>query len=257
VLVEAGVDGFFVCGTNGEGPLLTDDEVVDATRAVAGVAEGRRVIPQVGRPSTEASRVLLGRTLDAGATAVAVVTPYFFDLTEEGALGHYGGLLAAAGGAAVYAYVIPAYARNDLEPALVGRLAAQGLAGIKDSTKSARRHREYVALREKAPGGRFETFVGDDAMTLEALRMGSSGAVPALANVRPELFAELVAAAERGDAAAAEHLQEAISGTRQTLRGSGIATLKHGVAELMRARGVPYGESVRSPLPRHTTAVAA
>jgi 4-hydroxy-tetrahydrodipicolinate synthase len=251
VLAEAGVDGFFVCGTNGEGPLLTDDEVVEATRAVARVAAGRWVIPQVGRPATKGSSILLQRTLDAGANAVAVVTPYFFELTEEGAMEHYGQLIAAAGSAPVYAYAIPAYAHNDLEPALVARLAAEGLAGIKDSTKSPERHRAYIALREGAPGGRFETFVGADALTLEAWRMGSSGAVPALANVRPELFVELVAAAEDGDAGRADELQEAVSATRQTLRGSGIATLKHGVADLMAGRGVAYRDDVRSPLPRH------
>ena len=248
LLAERGADGFFVCGTNGEGPLLADDEVVAATRAVARGASGRRVIPQAGRPSTAASRVLLERVIEAGADAVAAITPYFYAAGDEELVEHYGTLAAAAGPVPLYAYAIPAYARNDVEPALAERLARGGLAGIKDSTKSLERHAAYVAVRAAAPGGRFDTFVGDDGLALAALRLGSSGAVPALANVRPDLFRALVAAAddERADA-----LQRQIAEERAAVRGVGVATLKHAVAELMARTGVRYDARVRAPLPRH------
>lgn len=248
-LAEGGADGFFVCGTNGEGPLLTDDEVVEATRAVARGAAGRRVIPQAGRPSTEASRVLVERVIEAGADAVAAVTPYFYALNAEQALAHYGRLLEASRSIPLYAYAIPAYTRNDLEPDVAAELAAAGLAGVKDSTKSLERHAAYIAIRSTAPGGSFDTFIGDDALTLAALRLGSSGAVPALANVRPDLFGALVAAAEAGDDAAAEALQDEITEARRALSSGGIAMLKHAVGELMISRGVRYGDTVRGPLP--------
>jgi 4-hydroxy-tetrahydrodipicolinate synthase len=253
VLAERGADGFFVAGTNGEGPLLTDDEVVAATAAVARGAAGRRVIPQAGRPSTTASRALLERVLDAGADAVAIVTPYFYALSDDQALEHYRAMIDAAAGAPVYAYAIPAYARNDIAPGLAAELARSGLAGIKDSTKSLERHAAYIAVRDIAPTGRFETFVGDDSLSLAALRLGSSGTVPALANVRPELFADLVAAAARGDDTAADAFQSEITEVRAALRGRGIATLKHAVAELMSGRGTRYAPSVRGPLPQHHT----
>jgi 4-hydroxy-tetrahydrodipicolinate synthase len=253
VLAEAGVDGFFVCGTNGEGPLLTDEEVVQATRAVAGAVDGPRVIPQAGRPSTAASRALAERVIDAGADAVAIVTPYFYTLTPETAVEHYRRLLEVSGDVPLYAYAIPSYARNDLPPEVVATLAGDGLAGIKDSTKSLDRHRAYVAIRATAPGGRFDTFVGDDPLTLAALEMGSSGAVPALANVRPDLFADLVEAAGRGDAEHAAAVQDEITSVRQAIRGEGIASLKHAVSELMGGRGVDYRAGVRGPLPPHRT----
>jgi 4-hydroxy-tetrahydrodipicolinate synthase len=250
-LAERGVGGFFVAGTNGEGPLLSDDEVVAATQAVVRGAGGARVIPQAGRPSTAASRVLLERVIEAGADAVAVVTPYFYALEDDAALDHYGALLEAAGDVPVYAYAIPAYARNDIGPELAAALAGAGLAGIKDSTKSLDRHAAYIAVRESAPGGRFDTFIGDDGLTLAALRLGSSGTVPALANVRPELFGRLVAAASSGDDAGADALQAEITEARAALRGRGIATLKHAVAELMSSLGARYREGVRAPLPQH------
>jgi dihydrodipicolinate synthase/N-acetylneuraminate lyase len=249
VLAQQGVDGFFVCGTNGEGPLLSDDEVVAATRAVAGAAPGRRIIPQVGRPSTRASCELLERCVEVGATAVAVVTPYFFRVTDDGEREHYRQMIQAADRIPVLAYVIPNYAGNDLSPGLVAELAAAGLAGLKDSTKSRERHEAYVAVREVAGKPEFETFVGEDSLSLEAFRMGSSGAVPALANFRPELFAELTAAMTAGDDERADALQIQITETRTATRGTGIATLKRNVVEMLRERGVAYSDNgVRDPL---------
>lgn len=48
-----------------------------------------------------------------------------------------------------------------------------------------------------------------------------------------------------------------ISETRAAVRGVGIGTLKHAVAELMRGEGVRYGAGVRAPLPRHAAEGAA
>ncbi len=247
VLAEAGVDGFFVCGTNGEGPLLTDDEVVTATRAVARSAAGCRIIPQVGRPSTRATRELLVRCVDAGATAVAVVTPYFFKLTDDGARDHYHEAISAAAGTPVLAYVIPVFAGNDLSPDLVAELAAAGLAGLKDSTKSLERHEAYVAVREVVDNPGFETFVGEGAMALEAFRMGSNGVVPAAANFRPELFVELTAAMTAGDDPRARALQAQIADAGG--RCVGIAAVKRNVVAMMSGLGSAYPDSrVRGPL---------
>jgi 4-hydroxy-tetrahydrodipicolinate synthase len=249
VLSEAGVDGFFICGTNGEGPLLSDDEVVTATAAVARAAPSSRLVPQVGRASTRASRELLKRCVEAGATAVAVVTPYFFRLTDDGAREHYREMIDVAQGVPVLAYVIPAYAGNGLSPELVAELAAAGLAGLKDSTKSRELHAAYVAVREVVDKPDFELFVGEDSMSLEAFRMGSNGVVPALANFLPELFAELLAAMTEGDDERADAVQSQITKTRRATRGDGIATLKRNVVAMLRGRGVAYPDNgVRAPL---------
>jgi 4-hydroxy-tetrahydrodipicolinate synthase len=145
--------------------------------------------------------------------------------------------------------VIPAYAGNDLSPELVAELAAAGLAGVKDSTKSRERHEAYVAVRAVVDKPDFEVFVGEDSMSLEAFRMGSNGVVPALANFRPELFAELIVAMTEGADERAEALQIQITETRQATRGDGIATLKRNVAAMLHGRGIAYPDNgVRAPL---------
>jgi dihydrodipicolinate synthase/N-acetylneuraminate lyase len=84
----------------------------------------------------------------------------------------------------VYAYAIPARTGNKLSPEVVRRLAAEGLGGVKDSTKSLERHREYVACG-------IDVLIGTDALVLDGFRAGAVGCVSALANVRPDLLCEL------------------------------------------------------------------
>lgn len=251
LLAERGVDGFFVAGTAGEGALLAHEEVVEATRAVVSVAASLEVIVQAGRPSTDATRDLALRVLDAGAGAVAVVTPYYYPLTADGALEHYRQIVEVAGDAPVHAYVIPSHAHNDLDPDLLAKLADLGVAGVKDSTKDFDRHRAYLSIAATHPG--FAVYTGTDAHALGALKDGSRGVVPALGNLRPELFVEMIAAVGRGDDESAGSLQEEISRLREEVRGQGVASLKHAVAELMAGHGARYRSGVRDPLPRHVT----
>src|SRR4051812_50083969 len=51
LLVEAGVDGLMPCGTTGEGPLLSDDEVAAVVRATVAATGGRGpVLAPLGPP---------------------------------------------------------------------------------------------------------------------------------------------------------------------------------------------------------------
>jgi 4-hydroxy-tetrahydrodipicolinate synthase len=180
-LVEAGVDGLMPCGTTGEGPLLEPDEIAEVIEATLRAADGRvPVLAHVGRPGTESTVSLAERALAAGAAGVSAVTPYFYVPSAEELRGHYGRLIAAADGSPVYAYVIPGRALTDLLPDAVRALRADGLAGIKDSTKSWERHLEYLECG-------VEVFVAQTRSS-SVLRRRSTGCVSALANFRPDLL---------------------------------------------------------------------
>jgi len=249
-LLGEGVDGFFICGTTGEGPLLDDDDVALATRVTVETCGGRaRVTTQVGRPGTGATLRLLERAREAGADDVAVVSPYYYELDESEIEAHYRAALAAAGSIRVYAYAIPRRTGNDLEPELVRRLAGQGLAGIKDSTRSLNRHRQYLSVAQEHRGQGFSVFMGSDSLAHAALMGGSSGIVSAMANVRPDLFVRLRAAVSAGHAQEAADRQAEIDALRASFQnGSMIAGLKAAVAERLSPKGVSYPAGVRPPL---------
>jgi 4-hydroxy-tetrahydrodipicolinate synthase/2-dehydro-3-deoxy-phosphogluconate/2-dehydro-3-deoxy-6-phosphogalactonate aldolase len=248
-LRTAGVDGFFLCGTTGEGPLLDDDEVLLITRTVLGAGgAGSVVITQVGRASTKATLRLLDKALDAGAHGATAVTPYYYELDGPSLEAHYRELLKASSGHPLYAYVIPRRTGNDIEADLARRLAHAGLAGIKDSTRSFERHSEYLKIASEL-NIPFEVYMGTDGLALQALQGGSSGIVSAIANLRPELFLDLRNAAFDGRFQDATSRQDEINQLRTSLQqGDTIANLKLGVGRRLGKSRVPYPSSLRLPL---------
>ena len=238
-LVDEGVDGVMPCGTTGEGPLLDDDEIASVT-AAAVEAAGERVpvLAHVGRPDTAGTIRLTRRALGSGAAAVSAVVPYYYALGDAQVVGHYRAVIDAADGNAVYAYTIPACTGNELSVEAVRILARDGLAGVKDSTKSLDRHREYLGLG-------IAVLMGSDGMVFEALAAGAAGCVSALANVRPDLLVRLKEAVLEGRVDEARAAQEELSSLRRALaQAPPLVGLKEAVAETLPA----YPASVRAPL---------
>jgi len=243
-LVEAGVDGLMPCGTTGEGPLLSDDEVAAVVRATVAAANGRvPVLAHVGRPGTAPTLALARRAVDDGAAAVAAVAPYYYAAPDDHVRSHYNALIDGVD-APVYAYTIPSHTHRELAPELLERLIGDGLAGLKDSTKSSESHREY-AVAVRTVGAPFALFTGTAGLMCEALREGSAGAVLALANLLPEPCVALARAIrDRRDEDARRLQAELAAGDAQVRAAGGIPALKAAVAE----RIVSYPPEVRAPL---------
>ncbi len=226
-LVEAGVDALMPCGTTGEGPLLPEDELWQMLAATVEAARGRvPVIFNVPRPDTESAVIAVRRAPELGAGAVSAVVPYYYAFEEEQILRHYRAVLEAAH-VPVYAYTIPARTGNDLSADAVRSLGADGLRGVKDSTKSWERHLEYLECG-------VDVLIGTDGMVLDAFRAGAAGCVSALANVRPDLLCAL-------RDGAGEEVQEQILQLRSELP---MQKLKTAVA----AQIAGYPTTYRSPL---------
>jgi dihydrodipicolinate synthase/N-acetylneuraminate lyase len=243
-LVDAGVDALMPCGTTGEGPLLADDEVAAAVRAAVAAADGRvPVLAHVGRPGTVPTVALARRAVDDGAATVAAIVPYYYAVPDDHVRGHYDALLEAVD-VPVYAYTIPANTHCELGPEVLERLIGDGLAGLKDSTKSSERHREY-AVAARTAGAPFALFTGTASLMCEALREDSAGAILALANLHPEACVALAhAIADRRDDDA-NRLQTELAAHDAHIRAAGgIPALKRAVAE----RLTGYPPEARGPL---------
>jgi len=243
-LVAAGIDGLMPCGTTGEGPLLADDEVAAVVRAAVAAADGRvPVLAHIGRPGTAPTVALARRAVEDGAAAVAAIVPYYYAVPDDHVRAHYDALLEAVD-VPVYAYTIPAHTNRELDPALLERLIGDGLAGLKDSTKSSERHREY-AVAARTAGAPFALFTGTAALMCEALREDSAGAVLALANLHPGPCVALAhAIADRRDGEAERLQTELAAHDAQVRAAGGIPALKRAVAD----RVAGYPPEARGPL---------
>ena len=245
-LFEHRMDAVMPCGTTGEGALLEEDEVAEVVEATVRAAEQRTVIAHVGRPGTDATIRLGRRAVNAGATAISAVTPYYYPLTHEQALRHYRSLLEAFSDTPVFAYTIPERTGNELQRETLEALAEEGLAGLKDSTKSFERHLEYLAATK---GQDVRVLMGSDGMVLQALRAGAAGSVSALANVRPDLLIQLKRSFLEGREDDSERVQGEIAELRASLsQGPALAALKKAVSERLAGMGVRYPSALRAPL---------
>ena len=89
-LVDNGVHGLFICGTNGEFHLLSDDEKVELTKAVVEeVGNEVTICAGAGCCSTKQTIELTKRLVDAGADYISVVTPYYLVPNQEDLYRHY------------------------------------------------------------------------------------------------------------------------------------------------------------------------
>jgi 4-hydroxy-tetrahydrodipicolinate synthase len=233
-LIAAGVDALMPCGTTGEGPTLSDAEVAQTVRAMCDAAAGRvPVLAHVGRPGTGATLALARHAVEAGARAVSAVVPYYYPADGDQIRSHYAALGEGLDGTHVYGYTIAERTRNELDPGLLGALIADGLAGLKDSTKSIERHREYAAARDAGP--RYDLFMGSTSLVLEAVRAGAAGGRVAVAISHPELCADLMRACREGrEDDAAERLQADLAAVEEEVGRDGT----HLWAEALR-RGSP------------------
>lgn len=244
-LIQKGVHGLFVCGTNGEGPLLTNAERRQVTEAAVTQAAGRvPVLAQTGALTTREAVELTRHAQEAGADGAAVVTPWYFAWDDAALFEHYSTVAAAVPDFPIYLYNIPGNTRNEIKPALAARLARAhaNIAGVKDSSKDLNRTEEFIA----ALSPEHRVFVGTDSLIVPALSIGAAGGVAGVGNVFPEVMVRMYESYLAGDQEEARRLQFLTARLRDAMKGpAGVMLYKR----ILEVRGLPMGGPRRPARP--------
>ena len=180
-LVAGGVDGMLVCGTTGEGLLLSLDERRRVAELYIGRPAGACRWPCTAAPSRPADTALLAaHAAEAGAAAVAVIAPPFFPLDEAALLAHFGAAAAACAPLPFYVYEFAVRSGYAVPIAVIERLreTAPNLRGLKVSDKP------WEAVEPYLLDG-LDVFIGAEALVARGLAAGAAGAVSGLASVYP------------------------------------------------------------------------
>ena len=242
-LIERGVHGLFPGGTTGEGPLLTIDERKTLAATVVEVAAGRvPVIIHTGAITTAATIELTRHAQAVGASAAAVMPPFYFRHSDAALMTHYLAVTQAAPDFRFYLYNFPFVSNNTLTFEFVTALMAHApnIIGMKDSSGSL----DLLVRLAAVTGGAFNTANGGDGQILPAQALGLDACVSGNANVIPELVVALYEAAAAGDLPRARLLQQKLNRVRDLLGdGSDLSLFKQMVAR----RGLAVGD-VRAPL---------
>jgi 4-hydroxy-2-oxoglutarate aldolase len=235
--------GVLALGSNGEAPMLDDDEsvaVVEAARAE--MPAGRTLLAGTGRESTRQTIEASQRAAAAGADAVLVRTPFFFKsaMTPDALLAHYRAV-ADASPVPVVLYNMPSVTGVTLTPAIVEKLSQhQNIAGIKETSIELERLGQFVAA---APKG-FTVLCGAAPVIYPALVSGAGGGILAAACVIPDLCTKIFSLTEAGKHADALALQQKITPFAR------LVTTVHGIAGLKAAMDIAghHGGVPRQPM---------
>jgi N-acetylneuraminate lyase len=201
-----GANGFWMAGSTGEGPILTDEQR-DTVARVAGetCSERALVIMHVGAMSTASAARAARTARAAGCAAVCCVPPFFFPSSERSRIEHYKAVADAAGDLPFFVYNLPQLTQVETGPALMEKFmrAIPTLQGLKHSAPS------FEDIRVFADMG-LTCFSGNGAFPLPALTMGAVGTIDAPLALAPWHYAELFGAWETGDMARAHSLQDGV-----------------------------------------------
>ncbi len=221
-VIASGVSGLYVCGSTGEGPLLTTAEREAVAAATVKAAKGRvPVVIQVGHNSLADARQLAAHAQTIGADAISATPPgYFKPDTVDNFIDCLVDITAGAPKLPFYLYHIPVISgvRFDLLEFLsAAEKRLPSLRGVKFSDPSLH---EMLACIEYG-GGRYDILFGVDEMLLGGLAFGARGAVGSTYNFAAPLYRKIIAAFDRGDLAEARRLQSLAAEMIRIIIGNG------------------------------------
>lgn len=244
-LIDSGVHGIFVCGSQGESYALTEDEKKRVIEISVDEVNGRvPVYAGTGAVTTKMTIELSRYAVDVGADAVTIVTPYFIKPSQDELYMHYK-RIAESVDSPILIYNNPGRTNVNLEAETVKKLAEiDNIVGIKDSSGDLTLTAQYIM---KCPD-EFAVLAGRDSLILATLLYGGKGAVAATANVAPRLVVGIYENFIKGDLEKSRELQFKILPLRLAFS---LGTFPVVVKEAMNFMRKPSGpaKSPVSPLP--------
>ncbi|MFP4500026.1 MAG: dihydrodipicolinate synthase family protein [Candidatus Hydrogenedentota bacterium] len=240
-LVKRGAAGLFVCGTTGEGMLMTAEErraVLE--RVLDTVGDKALVVAHTGALDTATAISLTTHAQKAGAHAAGVVAPSFYGYDDRALAQHYKAVAKAAPDLPILLYNIPGCAKNVLSPEFLLQLAAvDNIVGVKDSSGDMS---DLTWLIGNAPPD-FHVINGTDEYGYQAFLAGGKAAVSGTGNVVIDVYKAVYDNVQKGNLKKAWEMQVRLANACRILAyGQMTAVMKEG----MRVRGFDPGY-VRPP----------
>lgn len=233
--LQDGVEGFYCCGSSGEGLLLTLDERKQVLEHVLKAVDGRvPVVSHVGTIRTHDVIDLADHAMSAGALAVSMIPPYYYKFSMDEIMGYYEDVIKALPNVPAIVYNIPQFTGVEFNKDNAGRLLSnENIVGIKHTSTNLY---SLERMGQAFPGK--VLINGFDEQFLGALAMGSIATIGTTVNLFAPLYRKVRDAFDKGDMAQAIRWQHAINERVE-------ATVKVGIFNAMKygwtLRGVDCG----------------
>ena len=239
LLAGAGIDGFVIGGSNGEGPYLEPGERFRLVRA--GRRRKSHFMVGIAAESTRVALNQLEEAIEGGADSILVMTPTTLTRGRDEAVLRFYKTIADTSTAPVFIYSVPSVTRYSLPLELVWRLSRHdNIVGMKDSSGDVVRLQSII---DASPPD-FFVYSGSSRALTAAMAIGCYGAITGSGNYIPDLVLQTLAAAKT-DTVKARKLQKRLSGISADVEAHGVP----GVKAAAKAAGLDPGHP-REPLTR-------
>ncbi len=222
------LSGYVVCGSTGETPLMSSEERLQLMSWVKEAsAPGKTLIAGVGAESVHETVRLANKAAEMGYDAALVLTPFYYrnqmHRPETQAL--FFRSVADRSKIPVLLYNIPQVTGYDLPIETIAQLSEHpNIAGMKDSSGNMEKLAQTVPLVE--PG--FQIATGSGASIWDALKIGASGAILAIANALPYACVTIWEAFRTREEAAGRDWQNRLTPAARLIASQyGIPALKY------------------------------
>ena len=141
---------------------------------------------------------------NSGISGCLSVVPYYNKPTQEGMYQHFKAIAECTDIPQIL-HNVPGRTGSDLQPETVGRLAKiKNIVGIKEATGDVSRVQKIKQLA----GNDFIVLSGDDATSLEAMKLGAEGVISVTNNIAPAEMAKMCHLAREGKFEEAEKINQ-------------------------------------------------
>ncbi|MDD3163355.1 MAG: dihydrodipicolinate synthase family protein [Sphaerochaetaceae bacterium] len=199
-MFSKGVDGLFLTGSYGAGPLMDNEERIEifkTAKEVSSKYKGKILLPHVGCIDTVHAVELAKAAESIGVDAIGAVPPFYYQYSDEVVIGYYKEIINAVK-IPVFAYNNPGTSRYTFNLKTVRTLMDVGLAGIKDSPLQVG-FLSRVAYEAQQKNNGFQVIIGTSTGWLPFYFMGVRACIAGMNNWAPEIMTELIRSTFAGE----------------------------------------------------------
>ena len=202
--IKNGIQGLVPVGTTGESPTLSYEEHYHVIQVVVEAANGKvPVLAGTGSNSTWEAIMITKHAREAGADGALVVVPYYNKPTQAGLYAHFK-KIAEEVDIPQMIYNIPSRTGVNMLPETIAKLTKfKNIVGVKEASGDLKQIAKVIELTR---GEDFIVTSGDDALTLEVMKLGGAGVISVASNIVPDRVVRLVESLRAGDTAKAKKI---------------------------------------------------
>ncbi|OGI09244.1 MAG: 4-hydroxy-tetrahydrodipicolinate synthase [Candidatus Margulisbacteria bacterium GWF2_35_9] len=206
-LVNEGTETIVVTGTTGESPTLSHEEdlLLYAT-VLDAIGDKAKVVAGTGSNCTKTTIKYTRMAQAIGVHGAMIVVPYYNKPSQDGMYQHFS-QVAENTDLPLMIYNIPGRTGVNMLPETVIRITerCRNYISIKEASGNLEQMAQIIKLNKRKD---FKLYSGDDALTLDVIKLGGVGVVSVASHIVGNDIKEMINLYIKGDVAGADALNK-------------------------------------------------